>query len=326
MLNLIRSNLYRLVHGKMTYVALALLVAYFGLTTYSNFQSSQPADIAQMEQDLVQMKRENAEPADIAQMEQTIHAFETHVLNGGYTDANSVGIAPGGLLGAILCVLTALFCYQDFSAGFAKSQLSALAGRQMRAGHPPMGRGSYYAAKLTTLAIMDAAFLTITIALGTASNAILGFTVSDPEPAWQIAIWALLTWLLLCGYTFLTAAACWILKSSAAGVIFSLLAGSQALESLIMVVLNSVARATGGPALSNLAAAVGEWLPMTSTNILLNGAPALFGGLGDTAWADAIQALATTAHPLTHVLATGLVFCIVTSMLAVAIARKRDVA
>ena len=326
MLNLIRSDLYRIAHGKMVYVAFALLVAYFGMTAYSNFQSSQPEGIAQMEQDLAQLKQENAEPENIVQMEQTIHAFKTRTFDGGYTDADSVGIAPGGLLGAILCVLTALLCYQDFTAGFAKSQLSALVGHHMSRRRAPMGRGAYYAAKLATVAIMNAAFLTVTVASSISSNTALGFTVSDPEPIYQIATWMVLTWLLLCGYTFFTAAACWALRSPAADVIISLLAGSQALESLLMVALGGMARAADSVALSNLTAAIGEWLPATSTNILLNGAPALFGGTGDTAWADAIQALATTAHPLTHVLITGLVFCAVAGVLAVAIARKRDVA
>ena len=326
MLNLIRSDLYRLAHGKMAYVALAILVAYFGMTAYSNFQSSQPEGIAQMEQDLAQLKQEDAGPENIVQMEQTIHAFKTRTFDGGYTDADSVGIAPGGLLGAILCVLTALLCYQDFSAGFAKSQLSALAVHQMRGRCAPAGRAAYYTARLAAIAVIDAMLLIITVTLGIVSNAVLGFTVSNPEPIWQVTVWMLLTWLLLCGYTFSTAAACWTLRSSAAGVIISLLTGSQALESLLMVALSSMARAADSAALFSLTATIGEWLPTTSTNILLNGASALFGGTGDTAWADAIQALATTAHPLTHVLIAGLVFCTVASVLAVAIARRRDVA
>ena len=259
-------------------------------------------------------------------MEQTIHEFKTHTFDGGYTDADSVGIAPGGLLGAILCALTALFCYQDFSAGFVKSQLSAFVGHRSSGKRPPAGHGAYYIGKLLTISIVDAAFLIITVALGVGSHVLLGFTASDPEPVWQIAAWMLLTWLLLCGYTFFTAAACWTLRSSAAGIILALGAGAQVLESLIMVALSGAASAADSLTLSNLVATIGNWLPTASTDILLNGASALFGGIGDEAWVAAFQALATTAHPLTHVLVTGLVFCIVTGVLAVAIARRRDVA
>ena len=326
MLSLIRSDLYRLAHGKMVYVALALLVAYFGMTAYSNYQSSQPEGIAQMEQDVVQMKQWDADPENIAQMEQTIRTFKTRTFIGGYTDADVVGIAPGGLLGAILCMLAALFCYQDSSAGFAKSQLPAFTGHRMSGSRPPMGRGAYYAGKLLTIAILDAVFLVITVILGIISQALLGFVPSNPEPAWQIALWMLLTWLLLCGYTYFAAAACWTIRSSTAGIILSALAGAQGLESLVMVALSSATRIANSAALSNLTAAVGRWLPTTSTDILLNGAAALFGSGGDNAWEAAVQALATTAHPFTHVLMTGLVFCAATGMIAVAIARKRDVA
>ena len=326
MLNLIHSNLYQLAHGKMVYVAFVLLVAYFGLTAYSNFQSSQPEGIAQMEQDLAQLKQEDAEPESIVQMEQTIHAFKTHTFDGGYTDADLVGIAPGGLLSAILCVLTALLCYQDFSAGFAKSQLSALVGHQMSGAHSPAGRGSYYAAKLATIAIMDAVFLTITVTLAIASNAILGFTVSDPEPAWQVAAWTLLTWLFLCGYTFAAAAITWAERNQAVGVVGALLLGSQALEGIMQLALSSGVQLFPGTVIAAALDVIAAWLPTVSTNILLGGTPALFSTANGGLWEAAAQALSLTAHPLTHVIVTALGFLALGLVVVFLGCRRRDVA
>ena len=326
MLNLIRSDLYRLVRSRMVYVALAIVALYFGVTAYSNFQSLQPSEIAQMRQDVAQMQQEGAEPEDIAQMEQTIRIFETRTLDGGYTSANLVGVAPGGFLGIILCVLAALFCHQDFGAGFAKNQLSALAGHRMVGRRPSVGRDAYYASKLLTIAIVNALFLAVTVVLGIASQMLLGFAVRDPEPIWQIATWMLLTWLILCGYTFFVAAIAWGERNQAVGAVGALLVGSQGLEAIIQLVLGTGARLVPGTGVAAALEAISAWLPTVSTDILLGGASALFGGVTDGLWAATLQALSTMAHPLAHVVVTAWGFLALGLAIVFLGCRRRDIA
>ena len=326
MLNLIQSNLYRLVRSKMVYVALAIIALYFGMTAYSNYQSSQPADIAQMRLDLVQMRSEGEDAESIAQTEHMIRAFETRTLDGGFTGADMVGVVPGGLLSIILCVLAALFCHQDFSTGFVKNQLSALTGHRVTGERPPIGRGAYYAGTLMTIAIMNAVFLIVTVTLGIASQVLLGFTVRDPEPAWQIAAWMFLTWLILCGYTFFVAAIAWGERNQAVGAVGALLVGSQGLETIIQLVLSTGAQLVPGTGIAAALEAISAWLPTVSTNILLGGASALFGGTTGGFWEATLQVLSTMAHPLAHVVVTTCGFLALGLAIVFLGCRRQDIA
>lgn len=323
MLNLIRSDLYQLIRSKMIYVALTLLVAYFGINTWSLSGWEQPNNIAQIKHELA---AQQADPSiDDTWTNDDLYGYQTRTFE-SYTGSNIMGIAPGGLLSMMLCTLTALFCYQDFRAGFIKNQLSAYAGHRVHGRRTPSGRGAYYAAKLTTIALVNSVFLLLTMGLAATSYAICGFTVRNPEPFWQIIIWALLTWLILCGYTFATAAITWAVRNQAVSVVMALLLGSQALEAMIQLALSAGAQFFPQTGIAAALDATTTWLPTTSTNILLGGAPVLFGRTGSGLWEATAQALSLTAHPLTHVIVTALGFLALGLAVVFLGCRRRDVA
>ena len=325
MLSLVRSDLYRLLRSKMIYAALGFLVLYFAVNTWSLSGWEQPDNIARIKHELA---AQQVDP-DVASRwtNEDLYSFETRTFE-SYTSSNIMGIAPGGLLGIVLCTLTALFCCQDFRNGFIKNQLTILAGHRAAGGRVPAGRGAYYAGKLITIALVDALFLLTTMALGFASYAIAGFTVRNPEPAWQIAVWALLTWLVLCGYTFATAALTLAIRNQAFSVIAALAVGSQAFESAVGLVFEAIRQQLPGTGLAAVAGTANTWLPAMSTNILLDGAPALFGSTTGTNgfWEATLQALSSTAHPLAHVIATAFGFLTFTLAAVFIGCRRKDAA
>ncbi len=137
MLNLLKSDLYRLVHGKMLWVGLAALLAvvvgaagliWFATTPLFAEMVNEQAANNQAAANAgstwnMQLTTPNNADLDAAEVE----ALNEKVINSRTYSYGSTFMV--GFLGLIVSVLAALIAASDFDSGFAKS---VLAGRRSR--------------------------------------------------------------------------------------------------------------------------------------------------------------------------------------------------
>ena len=178
MLNLLKSDLYRLVHGKMLWVGLAALLAvvvgaagliWFATTPLFAEMVNEQAANNQAAANAgstwnMQLTTPNNADLDAAEVE----ALNEKVINSRTYSYGSTFMV--GFLGLIVSVLAALIAASDFDSGFAKS---VLAGRRSRL--------PYFGEKLLLIALVCGAFLLVAMVASDAAYLLLGFSYEHAE-------------------------------------------------------------------------------------------------------------------------------------------------
>ena len=307
MLNLLKSDLYRLVHGKMLWVGLAALLAvvvgavgliWFATTPLFAEMVNEQAANNQAAANAgstwnMQLTTPNNADLDAAEVE----ALNEKVISSRtYSYGNTFMV---GFLGLILAVLAALLASSDFDTGFAKN---VLAGRG--------DRRAYFAEKLVLIAVLCGVFLLAGMLLSDAVYAVLGFSYERTETVGEYGSWAVLSWLVLTAYAFLGALIAWATRSKTVGVVFAALVPTGFLESMVLG-----AAAVLAPAMPLVGDAV-QWLPLSVQQRLAAGGTGLF-----EAGASAVAGLPAAAQALIVFGAIAAV-CAALSLTA---CRRRDV-
>ena len=250
MFNLLKSDVYRLVHGKMLWVGLAFLalvvvgaagLVWFATTPeFAQMVSEQAQEEARQSGATVTLTTPNGADLDAEE----VQALNEKVIGSRtYSYGNTFMV---GFLGLILAVLAALLASSDFDTGFAKN---VLAGRG--------DRRAYFAEKLVLIAVLCGVFLLAGMLLSDAVYAVLGFSYERTETVGEYGSWAALSWLVLTAYAFLGALIAWATRSKTVGVVFAALVPTGFLESMALG-----AAAVLAPAMPLVGDAV-QWLPLS---------------------------------------------------------------
>ncbi len=214
MLNLLKSDLYRLVHGKMLWVGLAALLAvvvgaagliWFATTPLFAEMVNEQAANSQAAANAgstwnMQLTTPNNADLDAAEVE----ALNEKVINSRTYSYGSTFMV--GFLGLIVSVLAALIAASDFDSGFAKS---VLAGRRSRL--------PYFGEKLLLIALVCGAFLLVAMVASDAAYLLLGFSYEHAETVGEFWAWTGLAWLEMTAYAYVVALVVWVARSKAAG-------------------------------------------------------------------------------------------------------------
>ena len=297
MFNLLKSDVYRLVRGKMLWVGLAFLalvvvgaagLVWFATTPeFAQMVSEQAQEEARQSGATVTLTTPNGADLDAEE----VQALNEKVIGSRtYSYGNTFMV---GFLGLILAVLAALLASSDFDTGFAKN---VLAGRG--------DRRAYFAEKLVLIAVLCGVFLLAGMLLSDAVYAVLGFSYERTETVAEYWSWAGLSWLVLTSYAFLAA------RSKTVGVVFAALVPTGFLESMVLG-----AAAVLAPAMPLVGDAV-QWLPLSVQQRLAAGGTGLF-----EAGASAVAGLPAAAQALIVFGAIAAV-CAALSLTA---CRRRDV-
>ena len=303
MFNLLRSDVYRLVRGKMLWVGLSFLalvvVGAAGLVWFAT-----TPEFAQMVSEQAQQKppQSGMSVTITTPNNAGLDAEEVQVLNEKtlgsrtYSYGNTFMV---GFLGLIVAVLAALLASSDFDTGFAKN---VLAGRG--------NRRAYFAEKLVLIAALCGAYLLAGMLLSDAAYAVLGFSYERTETVAEYWSWAGLSWLVLTSYAFLAALIAWATRSKVAGVVFAALVPTGFLGSMLLS-----AAAVLAPAMPLVGDAM-QWLPLSVQQRLAAGGTGLF------------EAGASAAAGLSPAVQGLIVFGAITvacAALALTVCRRRDV-
>lgn len=337
MFNLLKSDIYRLVHGKMLWVSLALtalfVVGAAGLVWFAT-----TPQFAQMVAEQAEHDQQNATASDYRQDDMSLSAAETTAegtteptpeatagMAVRFTDGSGANLTPeevetlnekelpsrtnayaqvlvaGGVLAMIVSLVTAIFLANDFETGFAKN---VFVGRGRR-------RVAYYFEKLVLCGVLSAVFLLAGMVLTDGAFALAGFEYRASETLGEYWGWVALAWLAVTMYAMATGATVLLTRSKAVGIVFALVVATGALASIVMTVASTFA-----PAFPVLDDAV-KWLPTSSVALLSSGGVGLLSSTEGTAFAG----LAVPAQ-VALVLGAAIAACVA---LAAAVGPRKDV-
>ena len=279
MFNLLKSDIYRLVHGKMLWVSLTMLALLVAGAVGLLWFATTPT-FAQMVNDQAAANAEEAGSASSSDAGLKIAASngadlapdEVASLNEKTMDSRTYSYAQilvaSTAIGILSSLIAASYLASDFDTGYAKN---VFAGRTRRA--------SYYAEKLVLCGILCAVFLLAGMFLCDAAFALSGFSVRRVESFGEYWAWAGLAWLACMVYVTATAVVVWLARSKTAGVVFAILVASGLFASILMTVAQALSPAI--PLLGELA----KWLPANGMKLLMSGGAGLLSSTEGTALA-----------------------------------------
>ncbi|BAK43658.1 ribose/xylose/arabinose/galactoside ABC transporter permease [Eggerthella sp. YY7918] len=307
MFNLLKSDIYRLVHGRMLWVGLALLAAFVAFTVGLVWFATTPV-FAQMVNEQAEANMSETPSGGVVKITNGNSAELTHeeaeALNEkvlpSRTNAYAQTLISGGVLALFVSLTIALFLVSDFETGFAKN---VFAGRRRRA--------AYYLEKLMLCGVLTSVFLLAGMVLTDGGFMLAGFEYRFVETVGKYWSWVALAWLAVVTYVVATSVVVLLTRSKAAGIAFAIIIATGMLASLVMTVASALA-----PAFPVLADAV-KWLPTFSVKLLGS------GGIGLLSSTEGTALVGMTV--LTQIaLVAGMVIAACTA-LALAICPRKDV-
>lgn len=313
MFNLLKSDIYRLVHGKMLWVSLICLIATLASGTGTVWFVTTP-EFASMTNEQTAKNLAEEEPsgqgdgaftAEITSADGT-GLIETGIqeLNERKMDSHTYSYAQmftsGGFLGLLSSIVVALMLVSDFKTGFIKNVLS---GRR--------GRGVYMGEKLILTSLVCAVFLLVGMAVIDLGLAAVGYTYENPESIGQIALWATLTWLVVVAYAFIVACIVWATRSTGAGIAAAILLSGGIVESMVMMGFSTLGQAM--PIFNDMSA----WM-LVYVNRLLGGGIAELLTSAETIAIPGIS-------PVGHVVLVTVTVIAICATLSLTLLKRKDV-
>lgn len=244
MLRLFRSDMYRLVRGKMMWVIPLVLVAWVALMTYVTWFA-----VTEFGSDI--MGNTSSALVDVVTGQLTQHMDLS-------MQFGSSLIAQGGLLVVLACIFAALFAAFDADTGFIKNIFPARRGRV-----------SYFAEKFVLIALACLVFTLFGAAAFYIAMSIAGFGFA-PFLTAPVLRWFAVVWFLVAGYAFLCAAIAWLSRSKALGCVFAVLLSTSFVGTVLMGVFLLMPESD----ISRVALDVLDWMPFKSLSALGTGAAA----------------------------------------------------
>lgn len=285
MFNLLKSDCYRLAHGKMLWVMMAVFLAMTAFTAaIVSFAATYVPAVSQVS---TVVSDDGASPSSVSPDEELAAASDEAATalsavdeddgemgaelaadtSEAFTDVNLASrqitslttlygqsFAGGGELTMLVALLVALFFAVDFDTHFVRNLVMDAACRRR-----------YYAEKLLLAALISAAFLLVGMVATPLCFAAAGFSFTGAEGVGAVALYALLAWLTITVYAWLTAVVVWATHSKAAGIVAALVVASGAAGGALF----TAASVFGWkwPWLGELV----HWVPYNNLTLLSNG-------------------------------------------------------
>ena len=285
MLNLLKPDPYRLIHGKALWVMTVVLVACMAFAAGMLHWVTQPdflAFYAQAEMMTVDEVQSELVPREEAEenFAVTVQGPGVRVRADGFREVPTAddfqdvsaemrqfdsltglfgsGFVSGGFLAVTASLLVALFFSADFETRFIRNLTMTR-----------RGRFAYYGEKLLLASLVSLWFLVVLASSCAASFALAGVSYRADEAVGGLLLWMLLVWLSATVYAWATALVVWITRSKAAGIAEAIVVSSAMFGALLAQALTYFGRIL--PWVDVLPA----WLPSGALNMLAPGAAQL---------------------------------------------------
>lgn len=192
--------------------------------------------------------------------------------------SSALGLGGVEVIAAVFVVL-AICRKGDF--GFDRTVLSSLGRR---------ARMVWYAEKCLLAVLITGACSLAILVLGLVALAVSGVPVRNVEPAWQIALWLVCTWLVASVYAVLTVVVGHLMRNETVTSGFAVLASLGLLEGGLLLACDLVVAAAGGGFLA-LSEAVAPWMPTTILAAMGDGAAAMLSAESSVGVAPVVRAV-----------------------------------
>lgn len=298
MFSLLKSDLYRLVHGKMLWVLLAVFVAVLGLeaavigyaadhwvSTEASVSVGADGNIAGV---AVVGKVEAADSGGVVGAADPGSAADSATMADAAADAaalesemasDAADLVEGNevdLASKQVISLTALWGQAFVSGGAVTLFVGILMALFLASDFEThfvrnlvmdrAGRRRYYGEKLVLGALVALLFLLVGMALTPAFFALAGFSVASADGAAGVALWALIAWLTMTVYAWLVSVVVWTTRRVAAGVVAAVLVAGCIVGGVALTVVSYIGG--GFPLLAEAAC----WVPFHNIMMLASGA------------------------------------------------------
>ncbi len=220
MVNIMRMDLYRLVHGKSLWIFLAAIAALAAMGAGMMGVVTDPAFMESMA-----MSYTNGAPAGV-----NIGFSSSGPDASDLAEANAAvamlaqGLSPealignvflgGGGLSCLFVVFLAIFLASEFESGFSKNVFTVQPRRLALLG-----------ARTLEVLVLAALFTALMIGATLATAAVVGLEL-EPTPPTDLLLWGALVALTAAGFGMLTALAVWATRKMAAGIVIGIVLGA----------------------------------------------------------------------------------------------------
>lgn len=232
MANILRMDLYRLIHGKSLWVMLATIVVLavasagaMAVITDPAFQESMKAAYttgapAGVSIGFTDSSGPDAE--DIADANAMAAMFDQ-----GLSPEALIGnvFLGGGGLSCLFVIFIAIFLASEFESGFSKNVFTVQPNRL-----------AYLGARTLEIVVLSAVFTAVVVASTLATAAVAGLELtSTPLP--DFLLWAGLATLAAAGFGMITALAVWITRKMSAGIVIGIVVAAGLVTLALQTVL-----------------------------------------------------------------------------------------
>lgn len=242
MFNLLKSDVFRLVHGKTLWAMTACLIAVAVLAAatihfvsspeflYASSQSMEMTvsadedgeELDEFDAAAVQALEASEKPAS----EVTVADFEgvSREMRTLESPLDMLGDAAlsGGLVSLLTCLLVTLLFAGDFTTGFVRNLVM-----------DRRGRWRYYGVKIILAGLAALYFLVVAVVACLVAFAAAGFTYARMNTVGEVAEYLALAFLLAWAYGCLTAVVVWATRSGGAGIAFAIVVGTGMVGALL---------------------------------------------------------------------------------------------
>ena len=269
MANILRMDLYRLVHGKSLWIMLGVIVCMAVVSAAFMAYVSSPAYLDSLQAAgasgtggiHIGITAGNGPDAGDDQ-----DAAEAAALMTAGTSAEAlVGtlFLNGGGLAVLFVIFIAIFLAAEFESGFSKNVFTVQPNRL-----------AFLATRTVEVVVLAAAFVVVTVAATLATAFAAGFELAPIQP-WDLALWGALVTLALAGFGMLTALVTWLTRKMAPSLVVGILLGAGIatllVQGLVLLVPSAsfVADCTLSACMASLALGVDQAGGLSSLHIAL---------------------------------------------------------
>lgn len=231
MANILRMDLYRLVHGKSLWIFLAVITVLAVISAATMAYITDPAFVQSMQAASasgaptgVHIGFSNGSGPSADDLAET-NALVAQLVQGMTPEAlvGNVFLGGGGL-SCLFVVFLAIFLAAEFESGFSKNVFTVQPNRL-----------AFLGARFLEIAVLAAVFTALIVVATLATAAVAGLPlIMSPLP--DLLLWTALVVLAATGFGMLTALAVWVTRKMAAGIVIGIVLAAG----LVTLALQSV--------------------------------------------------------------------------------------
>lgn len=213
MANILRMDLYRLVHGKSLWILLAVIVAMAVLSSGLMAYIASPEFTQTLQSPNGAMRIGFTDGAGPDASDYADAAEVNAMMAGSMTPQALVGslFLNGGGLACLFVIFIAIFLAAEFESGFSKNVFTAQPNRL-----------AFLAVRTVEIVVLAAVFTLVTSGATIATAAAVGFELI-PTTLPDLLLWGALVTLGIAGFGMLTALVVWLTRKMSASLVVGIL-------------------------------------------------------------------------------------------------------